>query len=79
MSHWKYGSIFLFKNLVQDKQIRTIKLVQDYIFTSCTRSNIINSTNQTEQHNHNERKVHNMRIHLNNATVRVSGFENKET
>ena len=41
---------FAFIHLVQDLRIFSFILVQDSIFTSCTRSNIINSSNETQQH-----------------------------
>ena len=41
--------------------------------------NSLNKSNRATTTQTNERQVHNMRIHLNNATVRVSGFENKKS
>ena len=69
---WLY--FFVFINLVQDAQKESEILVQDYIFTSCTRMLIILLQGQTKQTNTTLKTKNGGNTYEYNYTLRLHGI-----
>ena len=65
-------SFFALVHLVQDLSLFFLNLVQDSIFTSCTRCNILNSSNETQQQRKQERPDKAIGLYTSDMAIKLT-------